>query len=145
MSDWRTAVCDEARTWYGTPYDPRQRIKGLGTDCGGFLYQVYEPFFGPFTPFPKDYAVDWAAHNPDELYLDFIMPYVREVEAPTVGGFSLFHVGLAYSHAAIYLGNEYIHAWGRKNAGRVTITPKRVMDALSKPDFPTKHFDPVSA
>lgn len=139
---WQDAVCDRALSWINTPYVPRARVNGVGADCGTFLYDCYEPQFGPFKPLPIDYAVDWAAHKDAERYLDFIMPYVKSCAVPVRGGFSLFHVGLAYSHAAIYLGGDrYIHAWGRKGAGAVMITPKRVMLALSR-DFPVKHFEP---
>lgn len=142
VADWRERVVAEVTTWLGTPYIPKARVKGVGTDCGGLLYQVYNPIFGPFAPFPTDYPADWALHSNRERYLDFIMPYVKEVSQPSVGGFSLFHLGLVYAHAAIYVGdNQYIHAWGRQREGSVTKTPARVMRAMAKGQV--KHFDPV--
>lgn len=146
MSDeWRAQVCAEARTWLNTPYVPKGRVKGVGTDCGGILYQLYNPIFGPFAAFPQDYSADWAAHGHDgERYLDFIKPYVHEVREVLPGGFSLFHLGLRYAHAAIYLGDgKYIHAWGRLRNGGVTITPRRVLEHMAGTQpHPTKHFDP---
>jgi cell wall-associated NlpC family hydrolase len=145
MVDWIDEVCREAETWMGTPYVPQGRVKGVGVDCGGLVYQIFNPHFGPFPPFPTDYAADWALHTHEEKYLDFIMPFVREVDAPFVGGISLFHIGLVYAHAAICVGGpkqHYIHAWGRTNKGHVTKTPYRVMMALSRPHAP-KHFMPV--
>lgn len=143
---WQDAVCIEAKTWEGTPYQPKGRVKGVGVDCGGFLYQVYNPVCGPFASMPDDYSADWSVHEKNERYLDFIMPYVLEVPQIEVGGFSLYHMGLNYAHAAILLDNgRYIHAWGRTRQGRVTQTYPRVMDGLAKATsngFPVRHFTP---
>jgi cell wall-associated NlpC family hydrolase len=118
---WRDRVVQEALTWKFTPYQHKGRIKGVGVDCGGLLYEVYNPWLGPFKPFPDDYAPDWAVHKEsNELYLDFILPYVTEQGAPVRGGFSLFHYGRNYSHAAIYMGGDkFMHAFGRNTAGMV--------------------------
>ncbi len=139
--EWQDIVCEEAMTWLGTPYVPKARVKGVGADCGTMLYACYCKI-RDLPPMPMDYAVDWSAHKDDELYLDFIMPYVKQVMNAPRGGFTLFRLGLAYAHAAIKLDDKnYIHAWGRKGEGAVTITPARVLLALSK-DFPAKHFEP---
>ena len=77
------------------------------------------------------------------MYLDFIMPHVKEVFEPILGGFSLFHVGHVYSHAAIYVGDRfYIHAWGRKHAGGVTKTRDRVLFHMGDKFYPPRHFAP---
>ena len=141
--EWRDRAVVEALTWLGTPYVPRARVKGVGCDCGGILYEIYNPYFGPFAPFPTDYPVDWACHSEEQRYLNFIMPYVHEVEMSGKGGFALFHLQKAYAHAAINLGDgRFLHAWGRTGAGQVTITPYRVLKALSK-THPPKHFEPI--
>jgi cell wall-associated NlpC family hydrolase len=128
--------------WLNTPYVPRARVLGVGIDCGTLLYDCYDRVVGPLAPMPTNYAVDWAAHCDDEKYLDFIQPYVKEVPVVTRGGFTLYHLGLAYAHAAIYLGGgKYIHAWGRQGAGAVTITPERVLRHLNHEHQP-KHFEP---
>jgi cell wall-associated NlpC family hydrolase len=116
---WRDAVIAETRTWMWTPYRHASRVKGVGVDCGGLLYQVYDIFLGPFKGYP-DYPPDWALHKANnEIYLDFIMPYVQRVDAPVRGGFTLFQFARAFSHAAIFTGEKYIHAWGRSTAGCV--------------------------
>jgi len=118
--EWRQYVIDEARTWKGTPYQHKGRIKGVGADCGGIVYQVYNPLLGPFKPFPKDYAQDWAVHVDNEIYLDFIKPYVSEVDNPIPGGLAFFMVGRNFSHAAVCTEKRtYIHAWGRTQSGGV--------------------------
>lgn len=142
--NWVDMVAREALSWEHTPYDPHGRVKGVGVDCGWLLWKCYDPIFGPLPLPPAEYAVDWALHTEEQKYLDFVMPHVREALAPVAGGFSLFHVGRAYSHAAILLPNgNYIHAWGRVRAGRVMQTAPRLMEYLSmKSGHPTKHFEP---
>lgn len=137
---WREDVAAEAKTWIGTPYVPKGRVKHVGVDCGGLLYEVYNPHFGPFAPFPTDYSPDWCVHQNNELYLKFIDPYVHEVSEVRLGGFSLYHMGLNYAHAAIYIGNgKYVHSWGRQRAGGVTTSTSRILHALGKGKV--KHFD----
>ena len=140
--DYGDKVCEEAMTWLSTPYVPRGYVKGVGADCGTLLHASYGTVF-ELAPMPTDYPVDWAAHSQRERYLEFIMPYVKECTKPKRGDFTLFHLAQAYSHAAIYLGDgNYIHAWGRKDAGCVLITPARVLYALTSADHPMKHFEP---
>lgn len=140
-------VCEEALSWYGTPYIHKARVKGVGCDCGGFVYQVMNKFYGPLPPFPDDYAPDWALHGEQELYLDFVKPFTREVAKPVPGGITLFHIGKRYAHAAIYLGDgKYIHSWGRQGTCGVTITPERVMRQLVNDHsngFKAKHFEAI--
>jgi cell wall-associated NlpC family hydrolase len=144
LAPWQVAVCEEAKTWEDTPYVPKGRVKGVGVDCGGILYQIYNPLFGPFATMPDDYPPDWSLHQKRERYLDFIMPYVDEVPNIVVGGFCLIHLGQAYSHAAIMLDDgNYIHAWGRLRQGRVTRTNPRLIHALARQGGrPLKYFQP---
>ena len=88
MENWRQAVEDEARTWKGTPFHHKGRVKGVGVDCGGYLHCVYSQFF-PLPEFPREYASDWAVHSENEIYLDWIAPFVVEVKAPVQGGLTL--------------------------------------------------------
>lgn len=120
--NWRDLIIAEGRTWKHTPYQHKGRVKGVGVDCGGLLYQVFNPFLGPFKPFPDDYAPDWALHQSNELYLDFIMEYVEPVATPVPAGVAVFQVGRNYSHGAICTGKTYIHAWGRNGQGAVVET-----------------------
>lgn len=116
---WRADVVAEARTWKGTPYQHKGRVKGVGVDCGGLLYQVYNPF-KQLRPFPKNYAPDWALHQGKEIYLDYIKDYTFEVSTPRIGGMALFKIGRCFAHAAIYTEKRtFIHAWGRNQAGCV--------------------------
>ncbi len=142
---WREWVCAEALTWKFTPYQHKGRVKGVGVDCGGLLYEVYTPLLGPFKPFPEDYAPDWAAHKGgNEIYLDFIMPYVQQVPQPIKGGFTLFHYGRNFSHAAIWMGQKYLHAFGRNNVGYVKESPVAFFSTKAGKLRDAKHYD-VSA
>ena len=147
MDEWRAPLIAEAKTWEGTRYVPRGRVKGVGVDCGGLLYEVFNPWFGPFAAFPDDYPPDWALHGNEERYLDFIKPHVYEVPQVQPGGISLFHLGQAYAHAAIMLDNgNYIHAWGRMREGSVIQTPQlsmRRFGARYGHGFSVKHFEPI--
>ena len=139
---WRDWVATEAQKWMWTPYQHKGRLRGVGVDCGGLLYEVYCPLLGPFRPFPTDYPPDWAAHKDGhELYLDFIKPYVTEIKRPVKGGFTLFHYGRNFSHAAIYLGANYIHAFGRNNVGCVNENPPNFFTNKAGKLRDQKHFD----
>jgi hypothetical protein len=116
-------------------------MKGVGVDCGGLLYNVYEPYFGPFKPFPDTYAPDWALHQSAEIYLDFIMDYVEPVAGPVPAGIAVFHVGRNYSHGAICSERgKYIHAWGGAGIGCVVETGISFMKNGKEPRR-VKYFD----
>lgn len=133
-------VIAEARSWIGTPYHHKGRVKGVGVDCGGMVYACYEPHYH-LKPFPDDYPADWCLHDQQELYLDWISPYVSEVRHPVPGGLSLFRFGKCYAHAAIYTEkNTFIHAYGRTKFGQVKEDPLtffRVGGLIR----PVRHFD----
>ena len=119
--EWRTYIIDEARKWKGTPYQHKGRKFKVGVDCGGLVYEVFNPLLGPFKPFPKDYPPDWCLHRENEMYLGFIEPYVEEVMFPKPGGLAMFQIGRNFGHAAIITEKKrFIHAWGRNQAGTVT-------------------------
>ena len=139
------AIVAEAHTWLNTPYVPRALIKGVGVDCGGLLYKVYEKFIdGQMEKYPDDYSADWALHEGPERYLDFIKPYVHQVPRAVKGGFSVFHFGNHYAHGAIYCGDDwYIHAWGRQRQGRVAKQRTRVLMGISDTRvFAPLHYEP---
>lgn len=117
---WRDQIVEEARTWMNTPYAHRGRVKGVGVDCGGLIYNLYAPYL-PLPPFPEGYAQDWSMHREgNELYLDFIMPFVVETAQPGIADLALFHFGRNFSHGAVVVpGGKFIHAFGRNGFGSV--------------------------
>ena len=119
LTNWRQYVIDEARTYKGTPYLHKGRVKGVGVDCGGMIYQIFNAFL-PLAPFPKSYPPDWALHRENEIYLKFMEPYVMEVGGPRKGGIAMFKIGRNFAHGAICTEKRtFIHAWGRNQAGGV--------------------------
>ncbi len=135
---WRLNIIAEARSWKGTPYQTKGRIKGVGVDCGGLLHVCYSKLT-QLPPFPQDYAADWALHSEGpELYLDFITPFVVEVKKPVPGGIALFKVAHRFAHAAI------VTEWGRNSAGGVVEWPlAKFVYGLSdgKKFRPVRYFD----
>ena len=122
MEPWRDIAVAEAQRHLGTPYQPRGNVPGLALDCGTLLWHVYSKLI-PLPRFPADYPADWAMHNEDNRYLDWIAPFVKEVRRPIRGGITVYKYGRSFSHGAVRLDRKnVIHAWGRAEFGRVQRT-----------------------
>lgn len=122
---WRDQIASEALTWVGTKYHHKGRIKGVGVDCGGLIYEVYKKVMGlPHEPFPDNYAEDWGLHKDNnEIYLDFIMPYVVPTDRLLVGDLVMIQFGRSFAHGTIYIGNnKVVHAYGRTGSGSVVVS-----------------------
>ena len=126
LLNWRQDIIAEARTWKGTPFHHKARVKGVGVDCGGFIYEVFKHVIGiPHESFPAYYAEDWALHRDNEIYLAFMQPYVIRVSRPQVADITMWKFGRNFSHGTIYMGNgQYIHSYGRTAHGCVLISPQ---------------------
>ena len=121
---WRDRIVQEALTWKGTPFHHKGRIKGVGCDCGGFIYEVFNHALPNLSlpAFPNYYAEDWALHRDNEIYLAFLQPYVKEVNYMLPGCVVVFQVGRNFSHGTIVISpGKVIHAWGRTKHGKVKI------------------------
>lgn len=128
-----------------TPYHHKARVKGVGCDCGSFIYSVYCGFL-ELKPYPTEYPEDWTLHaGGEELYLDFIGQYVKQVPYPVPAGLALFQVGRRYGHGAICLEDgKFIHAWGATKHGCVRISPLWFFkNPKSNRPYPVKFFDVV--
>lgn len=138
---WRDDIVAEAQKHLGTPYVPRGMVPGLALDCGTLLWFTYNKFV-PLPAFPADYPSDWAMHNEDSRYLDWIAPYVQEVRRPIRGGITVFKFGRSFSHGAVVVDRKnVIHAWGRTEFGRVQ---RSHLNFFTKPDGSLRdrlHFD----
>lgn len=117
----RERILAEARSWLGTPFHHKGRIKGVGVDCGGLIYSVFNACGYRLPPFPDDYAEDWSLHRANAaIYLDFIKPYTTPVSSPQPGDLMMVQYGRHMGHGTIYVGNgTVIHAWGRTQFGQV--------------------------
>lgn len=109
----RALVVEIARSWLRTPYHNEARLKGAGVDCGQLLIAVYAEA-GICPEFETGhYSFDWAQHNEDPRYLNFVRQYGREFEGPPLHGDAvLWKFGRAFSHGAIVeqWPNRIIHA-----------------------------------
>ncbi len=120
-SNWRDTVLNEAMTWRGTPYHHRAFVKGSGCDCGTFLHMCFKLVID-LPPFKKDYAMDWSLHNEDELYLNGLEEFVKEIQVPRPGDIVVWKYGKAFSHGSICIGRgKYIHSWGMNGTKGVRI------------------------
>ena len=115
----REAAIAEARTWLGTPYHHRARIKGAGVDCLLLLHEVYVRAgvfeavgIDPQTIVIPEYPADIMLHRSEETYLEGIRQYAAEVAVPEPGNIALWKFGRIYSHAAIIVDwPTVIHAY----------------------------------
>lgn len=112
----RARVIEVAHTWIGTSYHIGGRIKGAGADCLTLLAEVYaEAGIVGAVDVPY-YPGDWHLHRASERYLEGLLRYAHEVEAPLSGDIALWKFGRCFSHGAIvvkwpviihaYLGRE---------------------------------------
>jgi NlpC/P60 family putative phage cell wall peptidase len=119
----RARILVEARSWIGTPYHHKGRVKGVGVDCGGLLYEVYSTQF-QLMPYPDFYAMDWALHRSDELYTNFLGQYISETRSTEPADIVVFRYGRCFSHGGILTETgRVIHAWGSQQRGQVMESP----------------------
>lgn len=119
MDAWRAAVVEEAKTWLGTPWVHRARLRGVGVDCGQLLIGAYVGA-GIIEPFdPGDYSIDWMLHRREERLVSWIDRYMVAAAVPMPADVAVWRYGRAFSHAAIVVEwPVVIHAF-RKERGVV--------------------------
>lgn len=108
----RAAILAEARSWLGTPFHHRARIKGSGVDCAQLVIAVYAAV-GLIEDFqPDNYPPDWHLHRSAERFLAYVVDRARQVEQPQPGDLVLMQFGRCYSHGAIWVdASTCIHAF----------------------------------
>lgn len=139
--DWRDQAVANAQSHLRVAYIPRCLNPKVGLDCGTLIWHVFKPII-PLPPFPADYPSDWALHNEDSRYLDWIEPFVDRVMWPIRGGISVYKYGRSFSHGVIWVdSSNAIHAWGREQFGCVQKSDKTF---FLKPDGKPRevyHYD----
>lgn len=112
VDEQRAAILAEARSWIGTPFHHRARIKGSGVDCAQLVIAVYSAC-GLIEEFePADYPPDWHLHRDEERFLNYVVERARQVESPEPGDLILMQFGRCYSHGAILVDDATcIHAF----------------------------------
>ncbi len=98
----RQAVIAEARSWIGTPFHDRARVKSAGVDCLQLLIASYH-VAGLIPDLRPDYPARFFLHGHDEIYLGGIADYAVEIATPHPADFALFKFGRCFSHAALII------------------------------------------
>jgi cell wall-associated NlpC family hydrolase len=75
----RELVCRIARSWIGTPYHHRGRVKGAGVDCAMFPLEVYREAGVIGEVEVPYYPADWMLHRGEEIYLNVVLRHAREI------------------------------------------------------------------
>lgn len=75
----RESLVAEARSWVGTPYRIRGRIKGAGADCGSLLMSIAVNCGMMVNENLEAYSADCWAHWSDEKYLRNVMKHTSLV------------------------------------------------------------------
>lgn len=106
-----------ARSWAGTPYHHRARVKGVGVDCGQLVIATHVEA-GLISDFDTGfYTTDWHLHRFEDRYIEFVERYLGRVdnselsidarlvedpayEAPSAS-VVVFRVGRTFSHGGI--------------------------------------------
>ncbi|MDI3260372.1 MAG: hypothetical protein QJR02_11815 [Sinobacteraceae bacterium] len=108
----REAILAEARSWIGTPWHHRQRVKGAGVDCINFIIGVFHAVGLAPDIDPGEYPADWHLHRDDERILNGLARYAHRVDSPRPGDIAAYRFGRCVSHAAIVEDEHYIiHAY----------------------------------
>lgn len=127
----RSEICMEARSWFHTPYQHQQMVKGPlgGVDCAMFVVGVAlscgligEDLLDNIPPYPRD----WHLHQEDPMLTSIMESFgckKKKSLRPFAGDIVVFSLKNVPCHLGIMLeDNTFIHA----NAGsiqKVVVTP----------------------
>jgi len=98
----RAAVVAAARSWIGTPYFHRGRIKGVAVDCASLILEAFSGAgLVPDQELPP-YSPQWNLNRDAQDYLAVIFKHAKEIAPPPgPGDLVLWKVGRTFSHGAI--------------------------------------------
>jgi len=113
----RQQIIDEARTWLGTPWHHRARVKGAGVDCVMLLCEVYETTGAIPHVEPEYYPIDVMMHRDGEHVIAWLERFGSLVEVPQPADVVIFRFGRSFSHAGIIADTDLnvIHAFRSYN------------------------------
>lgn len=100
----RLSVITEAERWLNTPFRDLQCAKGSGVDCAQFLIAQYQfaGVLGELTEEEKDLLIghspQWHIHSDNELYVEGLKKFCRQVESPLPGDVILWRPPRWLSH-----------------------------------------------
>lgn len=104
----------EAETWTGTPFYPRQAIKGAGCDCVAMALAIYQRAGAvpPTVELPAGYKVGNSDHLDRSLVLDWLSGsglFNPVAEWPASGDLVVFRVGRVVHHCGVMLdGHDFM-------------------------------------
>jgi len=117
ISKKRQEICDEAKTWMGTPWQHQACVKGVGVDCAMFVAGVAKSVGliekDDFKIIPN-YPKDWHLHHDIPMLLHLMELFgckekINKKARP--GDIVIFKIGRVPSHLGILLeDNVFIHA-----------------------------------
>src|SRR6266404_2930519 len=97
----RNRVVRIALEWLNTPYHPHAKLKHVGCDCATLLTEVYAEA-GVVKPIELEhYSPEFMLHRSEEIYLQTVLKYGREIEKPGLGDVAVWKFGRCFSHGAI--------------------------------------------
>lgn len=104
--DQRARVVEIARSWVGTAYHHRGRVRGVGVDCAQLLIEVYAEA-GLIERFDTgEYPADWALHRGEEVFLGWVERFADPTPYPLAGDVVIYRYGRCYSHGAIVIDDR---------------------------------------
>ena len=142
----RKKICEEAKSWLGTPWQHQACLKHVGVDCAMLVAGVAKNVglidkekFKAIPNYPKD----WHIHRDIPMLTD-LMKYFgckkKSLESLLPGDIVVFKIGRVPSHLGIYLEDNYfIHALygaGKKEVVMNSLSAdwiKRLVDVYSLP------------
>ena len=115
----RGELVEAAKTWIGTPYVHRQRLKGVAADCIQFLIGVCEdleifPAWVDKEIGTTQYSTQWHLHNNEELlikHVELIGLDEKPINQMRKGDLIGFQFGNATAHLGMVENKNFmIHA-----------------------------------
>lgn len=117
MNEAALRLIEAARSWTGTPYHHRARVKGAGVDCGQLIIMAHVEA-GLIDPVETGYySSDWHLHRDQDRYIEFVERYLGRfddvelsIDARVAENANLelpgasvvvFRVGRTFSHGGI--------------------------------------------
>lgn len=130
----RQTIVDAALSWLRTPYMHRQRLRGVGVDCGMLLIGVYAQA-GVIDAFePEPYPPDWHLHRSEERFIRVVERFADRVPDDAElfpGDLIVLKYGRCHAHGGIMIDSDrFVHAL--RTFGQV------IVSALSDMEFKSR-------
>ena len=112
----RLEIITEARSWEGTMWQHQKSLKGVATDCIGFVKGVYENTYEAKINKVPTYSATWHLFKAQEVLYEAVKSYCPIEKSPEnrlPGDILLFAFGKGPAHHAGILTSDttFIHAY----------------------------------